>query len=187
MSWRPTFLLAAAACALVYIAYRDVVREDPSAGWQTIFEEPQPTPPYSAIERLLDFAPKSVVALRVERRQQVVETRRTAYGWSGIGNPSAVNEFLDAVAELAVIIPIRSDGGDADLANYGLATPQGQVVLDLEQGEPLRLTLGRHNPSATGIYALTNRPERLVLTGAVALWDLDKLMTAVARHSAPDT
>ena len=186
MSWRPTALLATVAALVLSAAYLDWRTDDPQAAWETIFEEPLPTPASNSIQRLLDFDAEDVVELLVERGRAAIHTKRSAYGWSGIANPRAVNDFLLALKELAIILPIAGPESEIDADSFGLVQPQGRVRLGLHDGNSIELTFGSHNPSATGIYARIAPPPRFVLTGAVALWDLDKLThSLVSVEKAP--
>lgn len=179
MSWRNTILLALAVAVVAVIAYRDLLGENPDVGWQTVFEEPLPTPESAAIEHLVDFDPKSVVAVLLHSDDREARAQRTAYGWSGTSTPRKINDFLDNLRELAVILSIEEEPTAEDLAGYGLAEPRARIRLEREGAEAIDIALGHHNPSTTAIYARVSQRPGVVLTGAVAMWDLKEAFDAL--------
>lgn len=180
MKWRNTWLLAAAAVLVIALAYRDIASNDPGAGWEIVFDEPEPTPPAVDVVRLVEFDPRSVVALRVERAGKSIEVRRTAYGWRNTERPRAVSDLLDSIADMAVILEIDGEPDDDDLDAYGLDNPQAVISIEREALPPIEIRLGNHNPSATGIYARISQRPHVVLTGAVAIWDIEKAIAVLA-------
>ncbi len=180
MSWRNTLLLAIAAAAVALLAYLDVTSQDPDAGWDTVFEEARPTPPSEDIERLVEFDPRDVIAIRIKRAGTTLRSQRTAYGWSDTTKPRAIADLLDGVAQLAVILTIEEEPSDADLDAYGLAPPHAIIALERDEGPAISILLGNHNPSSTAIYARVTGRTGIVLTGAVAMWDVEKAMSALS-------
>ncbi len=185
MSWRGTSLLALALAVVVLVAYRDVVSEDPNAGWDAVLVEPQPTIAADDIERLLDLEQETVVAVSLAYKGATVRSRRTAYGWTNTAKPRAINDFLDSVSELAIILTVNGNPATDDLAGYGLVEPMATITLERDRLPPVSVTLGNRNPSATAIYAQTNQRKGVLLTGAVALWDLQKAVSTLS-ESGPD-
>ncbi len=184
MSWRNTGILAIAVAVVGLIAYRDVVGGNPDAGWDAVFEEPQPTLPADDIVLLLDLDPARVEAVAIDYRGKRSQSRRTAYGWSGTDRPRAIDDFVVGLSELAVILTVDEQPSDADLDGYGLADAVARIELDLDGGPALTIALGERNPSATAIYARAGGSDAVVLTGAVALWDLQKAVKAISHDDA---
>jgi len=178
MAWRNTLILGAVVAAVLVAAYWDVVSEDPDASWQSILEEPQPTPPSADVERLVELRPEGVDRLTVIHGDDRATSQRTAYGWSNTSKPTAVNDFLRAVAGFAVIIRVHGEPRPADLESYGLHPPAGRIELAGERRPAVSIDLGHHNPSATGVYARVDDGP-VVLTGAVAVWEVDKVLEAL--------
>ncbi len=178
MGWRNTLILGTVVVAVLVAAYWDVVSEDPNASWQSILEEPEPTPPSADVERLVDLRPERIDRLTVTHGETRATSERTAYGWTNTSKPTAVNDFLRAVAGLAVIIRVHDQPRSADLESYGLQPPAGRIELAGERRPALAIDLGHHNPSATGIYARVDDGS-VVLTGAVAVWEVDKVLEAL--------
>ncbi len=183
MTRHRTLLLALALSLVAWIAYRDVVSEDPNAGWDAVFVEPQPTLAANDIERLLDLEPKTVVAVSLEYKGVTAQSQRTAYGWTNTAGPRAINDFLDSLSELAIILTVSGDPATEDLAGYGLVEPLATITLDRDRLAPVSIALGHRNPSATAIYAQTNQRPGVVLTGAVVLWDLQEVLTALSEST----
>ena len=180
MSWRPTAVLALVVVAVLYVAYRDVTNENPNAGWEVVFDDPLPPAPADDLEFILQLQPRAVAALTLERAGRRLVTRRTAYGWTNLTNPRAVEDYVASLTKLAVILHIEEEPSQEDLAGYGLAEPQARVHLALTNGEKVDIELGNHNPSATGIYARVSSMPGVILTGAIAVWEIDKILTALA-------
>ena len=160
MNWRITAALTAIAGILLWIAYRDVVSENPNAGWQEVLEEPRPTPPAQGIERLVTFDAANVSSLAIRRKSLTASTKRSAYGWSGTSKPRAVNEFLEGIADLAVILRIDESAGKKKLQAYGLDNASTTVELQREDNAPIHIAFGQQNPSGTGIYAKVSGTRR---------------------------
>ena len=80
--------------------------------------------------------------------------------------------------------------GDAELRpanverSYGLDPPAAVVEVERVDQPPVVLLLGRRNPPATGVYAQVGANGRVVLTGALALWDFDKAARSLSPTAA---
>lgn len=180
MSWRGTLVLALLAGAAVFVAYDEVVTDDPAAGWSSVLKEPLPPPPGSDLQSLIDIKPESVTRLTLSHSGTTAETVRTADGWTGTSKPGAVDDFIESVAKLAVILRIDKDPSAEDLEAYGLAQPADVITLIVADQPPITIALGHHNPPLTGIYALLSPSNEIVLTGAVAVWEVGKVVNALA-------
>lgn len=185
MSWRNTALLFLLVVAALAVAYRDVVVEDPEAGWDAVFDEPLPTPPSADVQRLVDFDPKSVVAMSLESEGVSAQTRRTARGWTATSQPRRIDAFLDNLRDLAVILAIDEEPTAEDLAGFGLREPRARIRLERADGSDLVIELGAHNPSTTAIYTRVSGRPGVALTGAVAVWDLSDALAALGTAPAP--
>lgn len=179
MNWRNTILLALAAAAVVYLAYRDVTSQDPAAGWSTVFEEPPPTRPSDDIERLVAFDPATIIGVTLEHGGRTARTKRTAYGWSNTTRPRAITDLIASLAQLAVILTVESEPSDEDLEGYGLLAPLAAIRLERSGADAISIALGNRNPSATGVYARASQRPDVVLTGAVAIWEIEKALNAL--------
>jgi hypothetical protein len=183
---RGTLLLVAGLLLAAGWLYYDVTGGQPGASWRTIFEEPAPPLPAGDLKRLFSFNASDVTAIRVQRAGRTLELRRGADGWSGVPRQSDADDFLAGVAELAEIIPI--DATADGLAALGLAPPQGSIELTRRDAPPLLLQIGDRNPPATGVYARVGSDGPVVLTGALLLWNIDKLERAMQQApAAPPT
>jgi hypothetical protein len=185
MSWRGTLVLAAVVAAVGFVAYRDVLIENPEADWQTVFEEPPPTVAADTIEHLLDLTPESVIAFQIEYDGRQASSRRTRDGWSDTVKPRAVNDFLEGLSNLAVILTIDEEPSRRDLEGYGLAPAAARIALERSGLPTVTIELGDHNPSGTAIYARVRGRPGVALTGAAALWDLEKALHALSGATPP--
>lgn len=182
MSWRGTLVLALALLVAGFRLYGELAGERGELSWQSVLDGPRGAPPGEQITHLLSFDPATVTAVRLQRGDQEWRTERRAGGWSGVAQSGAVDDFLANLLELAEIMPI--DVSPDELGDQGLAPPEGIVELQRRDQPPLVLFLGRHNPPATSVYAQLGPGGRIVLTGALALWEFDKAIRALSPTAA---
>lgn len=178
MGWRGTLVLAVALLAALLYLYRDLVAVGPELSWETVIEGPRGAPPGEQITHLLTFDPATVTAVRLQRGDQEWRAVRSNGGWSGVEHSGDIDDFLANLLGLAEIMPLEVPADE--LRDHGLDPPE--VVVELQRGSqpPLVLLLGRRNPPATGVYAQVGPGGRVVLTGALALWELDKVIRALS-------
>ena len=143
-----------------------------------------PAPPGEQITHLLSFDPATVKAVRLRRGDQEWRARAHATaGWSGVERSSDIDDFLTNMLELAEVMPLEV-APDELAAITGSTPPQGVVELEREGQPPVVLLLGRRNPPATGVYAQIGPGGRVVLTGALAMWEFDKVVRALSPTAA---
>jgi hypothetical protein len=88
----------------------------------------------------------------------------------------AIDDFLMNLKKLVNLGEV--EGAATQLSEYGLQPPSSRVILQVEGEGARTLTIGKHNPVQTSIYAQVNESPQVVLVGAVVLWDMRKLVTA---------
>lgn len=176
MGWRGTIVLMLAVLAAAFTLYLELAAENPQVSWESVIRAPRETPPSEHIVRLLAFDPATVTAMRLRRGAQQWRAERRNGDWSGVDRAAEMDDFLDSLLELAEIMPL--DVSDDELADHGLDPPE--IVVELERGSepPVVLFLGRRNPPSTGVYAQLGPRGRVVLTGAMAMWDIEKAIRA---------
>lgn len=182
MGWRGTLILALALFAALLALYRELVAERSDMSWQSVLEGTREAPPGEQITHLLAFDPAKVTAVRLRRGAQEWRAERRAGGWTGAERASDVDDFLDNLLDLAEIMPLQVSADQ--LADHGLDPPAAVVELERTDEPPVVLLLGRHNPPATGVYAQVGASGRVVLTGALALWDFDTATRALSPTAA---
>jgi hypothetical protein len=182
MGWRGTLVLALALCVAGFYLYREVVADSPELSWQSVIGGPRAAPPGSQIVHLLSFDPATVTAVRLRRGDAEWRVARRDQGWTGVERPSDVDDFLTSLLDLAEILPLEV--APEELAAHGLDPAEQEVELERAGAAPVLVLLGRHNPPATGVYAQLGRGGRVVLTGALALWEFDKLARALSPSPA---
>jgi hypothetical protein len=178
MGWRGTAVLALGLAVAALYLYRDLVAAGPELTWETVLEGPSAAPPGERVTHLLSFDPAAVTAIHVRRGAREWHAERRAEGWTGAGRPEDLEAFLAALLDLAEIMPIEVR--TEELADHGLDPPEAVVELERGGQPPVVLLIGRHNPPATGVYAQLGAGGRVVLTGALALWELDKATRALS-------
>jgi hypothetical protein len=183
VGWRGTVVLATALLAASFVLYRELAAENPQLSWQSVMSAPREAPPGDQIVRLLSFDPSAVTAVRLQRGGQEWRAQRSDGGWTGVDRPDNLDDYLDSLLGLAEIMPLEVS--DDELANHGLDPPEAVVELERAREPPVILFLGRRNPPATGVYAQLGPRGRVVLTGALALWDLEKAIRALSPTAAP--
>jgi hypothetical protein len=102
---------------------------------------------------------------------------RRGNSWSGVERPSDVDDFLTNMLGLAEVMPL--DVTSDELAAHGLDPPEAMVELERDGQPPIVLSLGRNNPPSTGVYAQLGSG-RVVLTGALARWEFEKMARALS-------
>lgn len=176
MGWRGTLILAVLVAAAALYLYRDVNAGRSDGSWGALFEEPRETPPGEQITHLLSFDAASVAAITLRRGDQQWRAERTGKGWSGAGENTDMNDFLHDLGDLAEIMPIEI--GPDTLREHGLEPPQASLELTRTSQPPIVLLIGNRNPPATGVYVRVGADGPVVLTGALLLWDLEKIERA---------
>lgn len=173
MGWRGTLLLLALTAGAAWLLYRDVNAGRSERSWGAIFEEPRETPPADQVTHLLAFDPATVTAIAVRRGDREWRAARTGEGWSGAGRATDMDDFLHDLGELALILPIEM--GPETLRDHGFEPPQATIELTRAAAPPIVILVGARNPPATGVYVRVGREGPVVLTGALLLWDLEKV------------
>jgi hypothetical protein len=176
MSWRGTVVLALAVLAAGLYLYRDLVAANADLSWESIIG-PREAPPGELVTHLLSFDPASVTAVHLRRGERDWRVERRGNSWSGVERPSDVDDFLTNMLELAEVMPL--DVTSDELAAHGLDPPEAMVELERDGQPPIVLALGRNNPPSTGVYAQLGSG-RVVLTGALARWEFEKMARALS-------
>lgn len=182
MGWRGTLLLLVVVVGAALYLYHDVNAGRADRSWSAIFEEPREPAPGDQIKHLLAFDPAKVTAITVRRGDRQWRAERTAGTWSGAGRATDMDDFLHDLGELAEIMPIEINADT--LRDHGLDPPQGSIEISRADQPPLLLLIGLRNPPATGVYVRVGADGPVVLTGALLLWDLEKLERAFGAPSA---
>lgn len=163
MSRRTTIVLALALALALALVWRDAQR----GGTR------EPPAPAENVKRIFRIAEGEVIEIVVRRGERELRLARSAASWTGSPDPARATDFLHAVLDLAEILPIES--GPSDLADLGLAPPRAVITLQGKRGPLAELLVGNRNPAATGIYVQIGKGGRVVLSGAVLEWEIDKL------------
>jgi hypothetical protein len=176
MGWRGTIALAAVFVLAALFAYNDLVSSTGKLDVHSILAPPVPTPPARGFHSLLIFDPGEIVGITIRRGNEETHLRRDGATWSGVTPPDAADDFLENVRDLSEILVL--DVPAAELADHGLDPPRIQVTLERRAAPPLSLRVGNHNPPATGVYVQTSEKKQVILTGALLLWEVEKLVKA---------
>jgi hypothetical protein len=174
MGWRGTMALLALALVVGVALWlegpsKPQLPEDPP----NLLGEPKLRDP-SKFVPLLAFEPAAVLRVRIRHGDNELTAEREGEGWRSSRPSSSIDAFLGNLAELGRIIEIPASNGTA--TEYGLDQPKSVVELTIRGAQAVRvLELGDPNPPATGVYARVDRQGPIVLAGALATWELDKL------------
>ncbi len=168
---RRVFILGVLACVLGGYAYVTTAEK------KTLGTETEQKTEKAA----LDFTPERVTRVDVLFEGQQVVYQRSPEGWTQApsGAPMSPETIADFLANLKKLVNLGEvEGGAAQLSEYGLQPPVSRIVLEVEGEGTRTLTLGKHNPVQTSLYAQINESPQVVLVGAVVLWDMRKLVMA---------
>jgi len=132
---------------------------------------------------VLDFTLERVTHIALLFEGQRLECQRATDGWKQTITgaripPDAIEDFLTNLKKLINLGAV--EGVETQLSEYGLQPPTAQITLQVEGEGTRTLTLGKHNPVQTSLYAQINESPEVVLVGAVVLWDMRKLVTAAS-------
>jgi hypothetical protein len=184
MRTRTTIVMAAMLVVAGVFAWIDTPATPSRFGADGIGRNPGAAPrPGEEIVHLLDFSSAAIVRIVLQRSGVTATLTRTPDGWSGISDANAVEEFLQNMRALAKIIVVGRDQGGPQA--FGLDPPVARVTLERAAAEPIELRIGNANPTSTGIYAQVGADGPVVLTGALALWDLDKIVRILQSAHTP--
>lgn len=75
------------------------------------------------------------------------------------------------------VVSVQEKPSDT-LREHGLDPPRGSVELQRRDQPPLLILIGARNPPATGVYVRVGADGPAALTGALLLWDLEKVQRA---------
>lgn len=142
-----------------------------------------PPVPTRTGEPLVEIDPKKVRVIEITPREgPSYAFLRNEQGWELIrqgGSMMVPDDRLDGfLTTLAGLTRLVEIGDDVDPTEFGLAPPRARVAL--RNGEEVTLALGDRNPPLTGLYVQVLPSSKIVLVGAVLLWEFDKL-AALAR------
>lgn len=150
------------------------------------------TPEKKTLERktekaVLDFTLERVTRIALLFEGQRIECQRATDGWKQTATgthipPDAIEDFLTNLKKLINLGAVEGVG--TQLSEYGLQPPTAQITLQVEGEGTRTLTLGKHNPVQTSLYAQINESSDVVLVGAVVMWDMRKLVTAANNATA---
>lgn len=143
-----------------------------------------PPVPTRVGEPLVDLDPGKVRSIGVELRDGTAFAfTRSGGGWQLARGSSTsdvpadrLDGFLQTLAGLTRLVEIGDQG--VVPAEFGLDPPRARLVL--QDGKEVSLAIGDRNPPLTGLYVQVLPSPKIVLVGAVLLWEFDKL-AALAR------
>jgi len=128
------------------------------------------------------FSAEQVQRFEVAYDGKQIIGERTTEGWKspeGALFPSlAIDDFLLNLTKVVNLGEIEQDRDDT-LTDYGLQPPVSQITVKVEGEGNQSLTIGKHNPVNTSLYAIVNQQPQIILVGSIISWELRKLMDAV--------
>ena len=148
-----------------------------------------PPVPTRVGQPLVDLDPKAVSQVEVTPREGTPYSfARRGGGWVLVRPAGAVevpadrlDGFLQTLAGLTRLVEIGEQ--DVDPAEFGLAPARARVVL--RNGKEVTFAIGDRNPTLTGLYVQILPSSKIVLVGAVLLWEFDKLAVLARQPVEP--
>lgn len=176
MGWRGTLALAALLALAGVYAYIDAISGEQDVSLHALLSELRPTPPGQDAEKLLHYDPADIVAIHLQQGDVDLHVKRRDGKWVGVARPDALNDFLANLLTLAKIMTV--DVEKQNLSDHGLDPPEAIVELQRADGSTISIRIGHHNPPLTGVYVQVGPSDRVILTGALILWELEKAVNA---------
>jgi hypothetical protein len=159
-------------------AYFDAISGQQDVSLTALLGDLRPTPPGQDAPKLLAYEPDEIEAIHLQRGDLDLRVERRDGKWLNASRPAALDDFLVNLLTLAEIMTV--DVARQDLPDHGLDPPQARVELQRAGGATISVRIGSHNPPATGVYVQVGSSERVTLTGALILWELEKAIDAAS-------
>lgn len=174
MGWRGTVALVALVTVVgVFLWVEGPPKPQLPDNVPNLLGEPKLRDP-SKFVPLIAFEPSAVLKIHIRHGDNELTAEREGDGWKSSRAPASLDLFLRNLSELGRIIEIPAS--PEALKDYGLDYPKSAIELTVRGGkDPRVIELGNQNPAATGVYARIDRQGSIVLAGALATWELDKL------------
>lgn len=176
MGWRGTVGLSALLLLVGVYAYFDAISGEQEVSLQSLLRELRPTPLGQDAPKLLDYDPEEIEAIRLRRGDLDLRVERRDGKWINASRPDTLDDLLVNLLALAEIM--TTDVPKEKLADHGLDPPQAFVDLERTDGSRISLRIGHRNPPATAVYVQVSPSERVTLTGALILWEVEKAIDA---------
>jgi len=150
-------------------------------------ESPQPLA-HLTRAAFLDLAADRVEALEVRRAGSVVRCRRVDGRWQvsePTGRPVSADLIEALVANLTQLpdVEVVAENSDA-LGEFGLQTPQSEIILQSAGQAAVSVRLGAQNPAGTAVYAQRDGSPRVFLIGLNVRYYEDLLFEALGQKVA---
>jgi hypothetical protein len=178
MGSRGTLVLAALLLVVGVFAYFDAISGERNVSLHSILGELRPTPRGQNAPKLLHYEPADIVAIHLQKGAVDLRVKRRDGTWVGASRPDALDDFLVNLLTLAKIMTV--DVKKQDLADHGLDPPEAVVEMQGADGSTISIRIGSHNPPLTGVYVQVGPSDRVILTGALLLWELEKAIDAAS-------
>lgn len=170
MSWRVTIVLAVLVVATALFVFTGEDSKQPPGAEIEVGQPVLPTAPTPG-QRILDVSRDTIAAITIIKGDRRVEALRHHGTWGTEATARVVEGLLDDVLGLRTLDEI--DVPANQLADYGLQP--SQAILEVKHGndQSIRLSIGKHNPSATAVYTCFDDNGPVYLVGALLAWKLD--------------
>lgn len=170
MGGRATLILVAlvAATALLVVSGEGIKRQP---GAELEIRQAAPAAAPIPGRRVFDVARDAITAITIVKADKRIEVFRQQGGWGQETTTRVVDGLLDDVLGLRTLdeIPVTTQ----DLADYGLQPPQATLEISQSNGQPILLSIGKHNPSATAVYVYFAGKGPVYLVGSLLAWKVD--------------
>ena len=125
---------------------------------------PPPPPPATSTPE----APgPDIVAMRVVAGERTVEAHRVNDRWQ-VAPPhgeAVTSDLVDALLGALLNAPAEPVASTGKPDEFGLEHPYARIQLARREGKPVTVTVGRTNPSDTGVYGQLEGNPQIVLMG----------------------
>ena len=139
----------------------------------------QPATPPRRNDLRLAPALDAATAVEIVRPAGTVRLERSGPTWSD----DRAADLLDALDSLTILTVIDESPRDPELYGFGADAVRLRVLADSR--ELMSLEIGAMNPAGTGVYVRRAGETRILLTGSLLHWDLEKLRRVASATPAP--
>ncbi len=139
--------------------------------------------PLPANTPLVELSADEVTGMTMRLGPDTRNTRRTPKGWTGVERPELLDGMLADLTKIGMISELAVQ--PAELPEFGLQPARSELVLMHGTRILSTLEIGDRNPSNTGVYVRLPESNRVLLAGALLVWQFENAFHAIGPSVSP--